>query len=136
MPALSLAARWRLATTQLSPIVWNTVAKTAISTLVWNTQRSMLYRGSREARRYTDWRFTGAGVAAISLLCRTSCPSRTARSPVWATTVSFVVVTLPSLSIILRARRLALMTPRRPKVLLLRSLLRAGPTCWVLVSWL
>ena len=91
----------------------------------------------KKARRYTDSEFTGAGVVATSLLCRISCPSRTARLPVWATTVSSVVVSLRFPSTTLRARRLALTTPLlRPKVLQLRSLLRAGPTSLVQVSWL
>lgn len=96
----------------------------------------VILRGQEKATRYTDYAFTGVGAVATFLLCRPSCPSRTARLPAWATTVSFVVVSLRSPSTTLRARRLALTTLRRLKVLPPRSLLRAGPICWVLVPWL
>lgn len=76
-----------------------------------------------KARNHTDLRSTGVGAVATSLLCQTSCPSPTVRLPVWATTLSFVVVTLRFRSTTLRARRLVLMILLRPKVLLPRSLL-------------
>jgi hypothetical protein len=77
---------------------------------------------------------TGAGAATTFRPYRHSCPRRTARLRVWATTLSFAEDTSRSVSTTLPARRLALLVPR-PRVLQLRSLHQDGLMFWVPASW-